>query len=322
MEMAFEPVVDVMCDWTTGVHRYREPVQPFESGKILKIDRDGVIDWEKRDWETIRCPSSDTSIRISCCGEKLRFMGNIGRFGNGDNLQGVGVIRCVERWAEILYPMGVDLTMFGSVQHKGTPSESGTILTRLDLASNFDVDEYGSFTQLAMQRRIGRRLPLPGKYGPTWGFDAKRGNWWKAKIYDKSAEMAGERGPRSGPTIARFEVQLGSEYLKREGLQYVSTWKGQDMAKIIYGRFASDLFREAPTVETWCDIPPRLRQYAILWRDGVDVRSMMGRSSYYSIKSKLRDFGIDIDVPCNVVALSRRVREITVTPRPMIREAA
>ena len=81
-----------MCDWTTGSHRFREPVKPLESGRIMKVDRDGVIDWEKRDWETIRCPSSDTSLRISCDGRRLRFMGNIGRFQQTDNLYGLPVI--------------------------------------------------------------------------------------------------------------------------------------------------------------------------------------------------------------------------------------
>lgn len=326
MEIDLAGATNAMCDWTTGSHRYHEPVKPFESGKILKIDRDGEIQWEKREWETIRCPSSDTSIRVSCDGNRLRFMGNIGRFQRADNLTGVSVQGCMDRWAEVLSPMGIDLHMFGTAVAPGSYAEWGTTLSRVDLAGNFDVDDYKSFTHLAMQRRLGRKLPLMGRYGPTWGYEAKRSNWWKAKIYDKSAELAGERGPRSGATIARFEVQIGSEYLKREGLNYVAGWnrtqEGKSMADVIYGRFAAELFREAPTVETWEDIPPRLRQWAILWRDGVDVRGQMGRSNYYSIKSKLLDYGIDLDIPCNVVALTRRVREISVTPRQTLRVAA
>lgn len=318
-------IVPVMCDWMTGVHRYTEPVQPWEAGRIVKIDRDGVIAWEKHDWETIRCPSSDTSIRISCDGDRLRFMGNIGRFQQHQNVTGVGVVACVERWADVLKPMGLDLRMFGADIARGSFAERGTVLTRIDLAGNFEVDDYRSFTQLAMQRRLGRRLPLAGKYGPQWGYDAKRSNWWKAKIYDKSAEQAGERGPRSGATLARFEVQMGSEYLKREGLQYVSAWaeeRGHDMAQVIYGRFAAELFREAPTVECWDDIPARWRQWAILWRDGVDVRHLMSRSQWFKAKAKLVEYGIDLGVPCNVVALTRRVREISVVPVSALRVAA
>jgi len=314
-----------MCDWTTGVHLYREPVKPLESGKILKVDRDGAIEWEKREWETIRCPSSDTSLRISCDGDRLRFMGNIGRFQQKSNLEGVGVVACVDRWAEVLQPMGIDLHLFGAVHAKGTAFESGTTLSRIDLAGNFDVDDYRAWCQLMLQRRLGRRLPLMGKYGPTWGFDAKRGNWWKAKIYDKAAEMAGERGPRSGATTARFELQLGGEYLKREGLNYVGAWRreGVDMAQVIYGRFATELLKEGANVERWEDIPPKLRQYAILWRDGQDVRQYFAHASgYCRVKARLREFGIDLDVPCNVVTLTRRIREINVMPVSALRVAA
>lgn len=318
--------VSVMCDWTTGSHRFRDPVKPLESGRILKVDRDGAIEWEKREWETIRCPSSDTAIRVSCDGQRVRFMGNIGRFQERDNLTGVSVLDAVGRWPDVLARFGIECSLFGTVQAKGTASEYGTTLSRVDLAGNYAVDDFKSWCMVTMQKRLGRRLPLMGKYGPAWGYDARRSNWWKAKIYDKSAEMAGERAPRSGATTARFEIQLGTEYLKREGLNYVGSWNhmegGADMAQIIYGRFSSELFKETATVETWTDIPPRLRQYAILWRDGVDVRAMLPRSSYFRVASQLRDFGIDLATPCNVVALSRRVREVNVTPLSAIRHAA
>jgi hypothetical protein len=317
----------VMCDWTTGSHRFLEPVRPLESGRIMKIDRDGVIDWEKRDWESIRCSSSDTSIRITCDGNRLRFMGNIGRFQQKDNLHGLSVVDAIGRWTEVLSPYGFDLSLFGAVHAKGTPSEAGTTLSRVDLAGNYDVDDFKSWCIVTMQKRLGRRLPLMGRYGPQWGYESKRSNWWKAKIYDKSAEMAGERGPRSGATIARFEIQLGSEYLKREGLNYVNAWntrkEGASMAQIIYGRFSSELFKETATVETWHEIPPKLRQYAILWRDGNDIRTYFAHdSSYCRVKSKLREYGIDIGQPCNVMALTRRVRELTVTPLEALRIAA
>lgn len=94
-----------------------------------------------------------------------------------------------------------------------------------------------------------------GKYGPTWGYDAKRSNWWRAKIYDKTAELAGKRRSDGGATDGRFEIQLGSEYLKRHKLDQVSAWKCEDMAQIVYGRFADQVFREALPVTEWDDLP-------------------------------------------------------------------
>lgn len=311
----------VLCDWMGGSHVYLEPVKPLDSGKVLKIDRDGVIEYEKRTWEQIRCPSSDTSIRVRCDGKRLDFTGNIGRFQRQDNKTGLGVVQCVERWQEVLSSLLLDVRMFGAVHRAGTVAEAGTRLTRIDLASNFQVSDYAAFCRSKLTRPIGRRHPREGRYGPTWGYEAKRSNWWKAKLYDKQAELDGLRASKGGETTARFEIQLGGEWLKRENLHTVKAW-GDDMAKIIYGRFANELFKDAVSVEDWSAIPPRLRQHAVLWRDGVDLRSLMCRSAFYSVKSRLKDFGIDISVPCNVIALTSRCRTIEVTPLHSLRDAA
>ena len=43
-------------------------------------------------------------------------------------------------------------------------------------------------------------------------------------------------------TVARFEIQLGSEYLKQNHLDAPAHWEGDDMAQIIYGKFADQVF--------------------------------------------------------------------------------
>lgn len=322
--MTLQPLI---CDWQTGAHRFPEPVKPWEAGRTIKVDRDGVIDWEKLDWDSIRSPSSDTSIRIKCDGQYLRFMGNIGRFHEADNITGIGVMECINKWQTVLGTFGLPVEAFGTVQHKGHAWETGTTLSRVDLAGNFDVSDYASWCQQLMLRPLGRKHPIMGKYGPTWGYDTKRSNWWRAKVYDKTAEAAGLRNSRGGQTRARFEVQLGGEYLKREGLNYCDAWNkatngDMDMAQIIYGRFAQELLKQTASVEVWEDLPPRLRQWAILWRDGQHVRGMMAESTYFRIKSQLKEHGIDISIPCNVVALSKRVREIEVIQVSAARDAA
>lgn len=317
--MRFETVC---CDWMTFRHEYAEPISPKESGRILRIDPTGEIEWETQQWEQIRCPSSDTSIRVRCDGRTLKGMANIGRFQQPDNLQGLTVLQCVERWREVLGNLGFDITGFGSRWREDTPAECGTYLTRLDLAGNFDVSDYSGLCSAASIRRIGQKLPALGKYGPTWGYDAKRSNWWKAKLYDKTAELDGKRRSSGGMTTARFEVQLGSEYLKREKLDRVSAWKDEEMAQIIYGKFATPVFRESVSVEDWSAIPMRLRHWAILWRDGVDLRGQMSLSQFYRVRSKLMEFGVDVGTPCNVVALARHSRIVEVTPVSALRRVA
>ena len=320
----FDPLfTSVCCDWMSGRHEYLEEVEPRFGGHILKVSKDGEVEWESGSWESIRCPSSDTSIRAKCDGKRLWFSANIGRFQQADNFEGLTVIQCVERWAKVLKDLGFDTRGFGTRHRVGTPAECGTFLTRIDLAGNLETDNYAALCTASMSRRIGQRLPKEGKYGPTWGYDAKRGNWMKAKLYDKSAELAGRRTPSPGATIARFEVQLGGEFLKQNHLDSVAHWRGDEMGQIIYGRFADQVFRDQIDVTQWSDIPLRLRGYAVLWRDGEDIRNHVSQATYYRIRKQLLEgFGIDIGVRCNVQSLTRRVQTVTVTPINALRRVA
>lgn len=306
------------CDWLSLRHDYplTRQVQPRNAGKVMKVSSEGEIEWESASWESIRCPSSDTSIRVKCDGRHLWASANIGRFQRADNVQGYSVLECIERWAEVLGNLGFDLYGFGSRFQAGTVAEWGTHLTRIDLAGNFETSDYAALSQGLMVRRIGQKLPQLGKYGPTWGYDTKRGNWHKFKLYDKTAEQEGKRRSSGGATVARFEGQFGSEFLKREGLDKVSAWAGDaDMEKVIYGRFAEQVFREGLEVQRWQELPLKLQHWATCWREGRDLRAEMSKSAYYRARAQLLEHGIDIGTPCNVLALSRHVQVVTVTPQ-------
>lgn len=316
---------DVICDWLSFRHEYPINVQMpvLASGKILKIDRDGVIENEIQQWENIRCPSSDTSIRIKCDGNRLWFQGNIGRFQEQDNQLGLTVIECFEKAQKIInnvFPL-LDTRFLGAIISGDTVAECGTYLTRLDLASNFETSDFAALNRSLGSSRIGQKLPREGRFGQTWGYDTKRGQYWKAKIYDKKAELLGMRTPHQLATLARFEVQLGSEYLRQNKLNRLMNWTG-DIMKIIYNKFASQAFKQQSTVETWSELPSHLRQHAVLWRDGVSPKSYMSKSGFYKVRSQLLEHGIDISIPCNVMNLVQRVKVIEVRPVATLRKTA
>ena len=315
----------IACDWLSIRHDYpiEAPAQPHKAGLFMKIDRYGEIQYLVDQWDSIRCPSSDTSFRVKCDGNHLWLMGNIGRFQQPDNITGLNVLQCVEKWAEVLANLGFDLRGFGTRWREGSAAEYGTHITRVDLAGNFEVSDYPALCSAASIRRVGQRLPMVGKYGPTWGYESKRSNWTKCKLYDKTAEAEGRRITSAKETLARFEVQLGSEYLKRNSLDRVIDWKkeGEAMENVIYGKFADQVLRESVSVEDWTDIPTRLRQHAILWRDGVDIRSQLCRSGYFKVRKQLLEYGIDIGTPCNVIALTHKVRSVDVVSVSALRAA-
>ena len=314
-----------MCDWLSWRHDYaaENEAPALFSGHVFKVDPDGAIQWDAPSWADVRCPSSDTAVRVKCDGRRLYFSGNAGRFGHRDNLTGIGVQEAFLRSLDIVrrvFPQ-VDLTGVGLRERCGTVAEFGTRLTRLDLCANFDTDSYAALATVLASRRVGQKAAQLGKYGPTWGYDAKRAQYWKAKLYDKTAEATGRRTPSAGATLARFEIQLGSEYLRQKRLDVRDAWS-DDMAKVIYGKFAEQVFRDAVGVEDWTSIPVKLRAHAIMWRDGVSPRSYLSQSGYYKVRAQLLAFGVDIGVPCNVIALTQRVRTVEVRPVNNIRAAA
>jgi Phage X family len=317
---SYEPI----CDWLSWRHDYAQeaPGVALKSGRIMKINQDGVIEWESLVWGEVRCPSSERAVRVKCDGAHLWFSGNPGAFLATDNIKGVGVMEAFEASVDIIAKVFPEMRLseVGSVFREDTVSEFGTRLKRIDLAGNCETDAYASLVAVLSSRRIDQRLPMAGKYGPTWGYETKRGQWAKAKLYDKSAESEGRRVVATGPTLARFEVQLGSEYLRQKGLSRLKVW-GEDMGQIVYGRFLSQVLREQVGVEDWSEIPARLRHHAVMWRDGVPVRSYVSRSAYYKARAKLLGYGIDIGVPCNVLALTQKIRVVEVRMVDAMRRA-
>lgn len=319
----------VICDWLTISHPLRVALPVVNDGQILRINRDGSREWTSECWLTLKCASSDTSLRIKCDGEKVMMTGNIGRFGQSDNLNGHTVRECLVMWQTLLneympqVPLlfGPDFEMVNRLT--GEVELSGTRITRCDLAGNFYTDNFAALSAMLMTRKLGQRAPRQGKYGPMWGYDSKRANWLKAKVYDKTCEIEGRRTPATGATTARFEVQLGSEILKRRGLHIADKWNEvNEMENVTFGRFASEVFREQATAESWLDIPSRIRQYAVLWRDGVPLRAQCkSDATFYRIRKQLLDHGIDVSQPCNVMTLVRRIEVVKVIPLPARRVA-
>jgi len=335
------PLPEVMCDWLSGSHRFRVPREPLKSGHVMKITPEGEIEWLSQSWESVKCASSDTSMRLKCDGKRLWFSGNIGRFQESSNVLGHTVPQCFEKLKRMVSRMGYDDPEFGRrfrfEPEPGTPLSDtwtglacevgGTELTRVDLAANFRVSSYSDVCAIVGSRVLGRHVPIMGRYGPTFGY-GKRGGWWKAKLYDKLAELEGKRRSSGGATDARFEVELGREWLKRRCLDEVEAWcgcdeRGMDMGQVVWAEFGGQVFRELVPERTWGDeMPPKLLAIAEMWKAGHDCRSKLSKTRFYVWRKELLAYGIDIAIPCNVVALKPTVQAVQIQFLPALRRIA
>ena len=153
---------EVFCDWLSFRHDFSFDNEqlPIAAGRTLKITADGLKEWEKEDFSKIVCASSDTSVRIKCDGKHLWFQGNIGRFTEQDNLNGLTVKQCFQKAVLLInriYPK-IDTGQFGQAQYDGFDDHRGTVLTRIDLTSNFYTDSYHQLATYYASRKLNTRL--------------------------------------------------------------------------------------------------------------------------------------------------------------------
>lgn len=94
------------------------------------------------------------------------------------------------------------------------------------------------------------------------------------------------------------------------------------MENIIFAEFSNQVFKDQAKASTWTDLPPRLRTYAVMWREGIPLRNQCkSDATFYRVLAQLREYGIDASQPCNIVTLTQRIEVIKVMPLPARRVA-
>lgn len=284
--------------------------------------------------------SYDTSIHIKAEGGRVEVSGNLGRFGRPDNVFGYGVGECVRianaicrsldlpvfTWGNVRVSdgaaaRGVSLTQDAVSVATGRMMKADAIITRIDLTKNYVSGSQENLAKLIhYMGGMHVRNTAPSKCyatGVTWGEGSKH---WYAKLYDKWADLV--RSAHAAPElvqwvrdsgIARFEVSLKSRWLNRKRLQSVSAWESGEMAKVIYGKFDKVITGFTVGVDSYQDIPGRLGEIAIAWREGVDMERRLPKTTFYRFRKQLLGYGIDIKEPCDVSRLPIQVRTISLS---------
>lgn len=332
--------VGAFCDFLS-IYQEHDPLSTpqLNAGRVVKlkawaedheqvmtiVDEDGVIicdgGLEFTTASAIEHEGSfDTSILIKSEGGRVTLSGNVGRFGRPDNVFGYSVIECVRIANVIVTSLGLPpFTWRGALSSNviGVRMKVDAVVTRVDLTRNYVA---GSPEKLARLLHYMGGMHVRNKGGKsyeagvTWGEGSK---YWYAKIYDKYRDLAKSKHV-SGELvewvrdcgIARFEVSLKSRFLSQQGMQSVGFWEGEDMSNVVYGRFSEVLSQMTVNVDQFEEIPGRLGEIAIAWRNGVDMRERLPKSSFYRFRKALKAYGIDISERCNVSRLPMRVEVI------------
>lgn len=323
----------MMVDWLTV--ELPDPVGlPVNSGQIMRVSRDGVVDWTTPARLSVEGSwSSNMTFRAvgaSCydCdnpalygrAENLRdsgleVSGNPAKFLTGHNLFGsadvAGLLGCViEKAKDAIWPDLFDAPQLDL---------SEGLISRIDLTASWLLDRPSDVLPYlrAMEEAVwcpyrGRGVFDAGGSTLYYGRAAKgkRAKDWALKLYWKGPEVTAHPLPRPAYEVPglldevnrtiRVELTLRTPELKRLGLRKVGDWSPAKVRQI-WEEYVNKLDFGAATVNLDAadlhELGLKARHVLALsaWKAGNDLRAAMSKSAFYRLRRELKEAtGYDI----------------------------
>ena len=215
-----------MIDWLSlwlDVSLVPEPLRLLlekESGKIMKISPDGVVEWERCAWESIRSDTHQICLRIN---SRLEIQGSPARVGFGNNAFGsLDIHYCAEKMITFaLLNQGFSRDILPPLSEWGC--------TRIDITRNLCMT---SKEEPAQALEALKYLPSGHQkisFEPDGLYIGKRSSHQTAKVYLKGKDA--KRLQKSKKAFYTEEELLLSEYLLRFELMLRSR-KVKDLSKL------------------------------------------------------------------------------------------
>jgi len=269
--------------------------------------------------------SFDTSIYVSCDQRALHISGNPSRWGRLDNVFGFSSMAdCLAVYDGLLESLGLPLL-----------DHLRCVLTRVDLAQNFDVGQGNQLSYLrALAQHSLRAQPYLYPNGRT--VDYNRGSRWVyRKYYDKGHEPVKKSKTLRAPQLQYqerlrrylqecgticFEVTLKSAKLKRDGVTSPRIWNAKMMKQYADDYRVDDRLEHTAddTFSALLDLgfsetkARNLHMVYEAWQHGTDIRGAYSRPQFYRHRRNLLKLGVDIGVRSSVTPLGVSLRTIVV----------
>lgn len=303
-------------------------------GTIASVDTDGVIEWRVEKKKQIR-GTHESNLNIkSIDNTQILLDGNPAKWLQGHNMFGsddlIGLVQAVmlkltpllnltpteydlNAWAEGLYMLKrVDCTAMW------------------DLPRRADIRAWLRAAEMQSKSRHGRPVTTGGTL--YFGKNSRR---WSVKFYSKGDEIdaRGHKLPHEiehrdnlidwADNKLRGELTLRSIQLKEKQLSVAQQWRNttpiEQLMSYIEGLNMSEQFSITPVDLE--GLPARLIAVYTLWKDGVDLRAMYPKASFYRYRSEFLKQGIDIAIrqpskPDNVIPLVRVLRPEAIAQVP------
>lgn len=332
-----------MIDWISARVPCYHP-EPIIGGRVLKLTPEGEKLWEVATrLEVAGSHESNLLIRTYDIGSEgegvlLDISGNPTKWLQGHNLFG-GFSAPGPLIEVLMHRLCQVLPNLQPTAHNYRQWADGRFeLLRVDLTWMLQLDSRGSVRAWLRAAEQSAYLKQRGRGTLTKNgtlYFGKHSRRWALKFYSKGDELEAGKGHGLSDQLERCEdllsyadralrcelVMRGME-LRRRGLRWAFDWSdtiGWQLLKgIVQGLNMSDqVTLPAATLE---NLPPRLRAFYEAWVNGVDLREILPKNTFYRYRRQLLSLGIDLAIRqhhedrSNVVPLIRVLEAIPVGP--------
>lgn len=298
-----------MIDWITCeipcLH------SPLNSGRIIKLNPSGEIDWESPSRTTVEGSYSDKVSVISHGhlmdgkATTLRISGNPSKFLQGHNVFGIDDL------SRLMHLFTTDL--FDRLDIHPRESDIDAIIAGDYTVSRIDIN-YGfrlkSRTDVlswirAAEHKAKTRRSRSLRSGDTIYF-GKHSRRWTLKFYSKGEEIQVHKLPdelqktpiaKYADSILRAEICLRGMELRERNL-HRATELTPEMVKKLFNEYMERLDmtgQQTLSDEIVTDLPRYLQATYLLWNTGADPKKSLTERTYYRHRSELLKYGVDIN---------------------------
>ena len=322
-----------MIDWITAIIPCHHDEKVY-GGTVASITSDGEIEWQVEKKQQIR-GSYESNLSVKSLDPKTILIdGNPAKWLQGHNIFGTeNLIGLVDAVMHKLTPL---LKLSPSEYDLDCWRDGIYQLKRVDctamweLPRRVDVRSWLRAAEMQSKSRHGRPVTTGGTL--YFGKNSRR---WSIKFYSKGDEIAakGHKLPFDidqrdnlinwADNMLRGELTLRSIQLKEKNLSGAAQWNEYKplelLIQYIQGLNMSEQFSITPVnLEV---LPARLIAVYTLWKDGVDLRAIYPKASFYRYRSEFLKQGIDIAIrqpskPDNVIPLVRVLRPEAIVQVP------
>ena len=309
-----------MIDWITLILDYDHSENDVNSGYVVSSNKHGEVEWQSKK-AMFSDGSYSTKVKVKSHGisgykdnlghvrySKIYIDGNPAKYLYGHNITGSNNLIDLVRKFVIAVFNDLGLKMDINTLIKLCSGEY--LLNRVDctdylhLKNNLEVDLIlNRLSETATYFRKGRAVTTKGTV-----YFGQNSTWYAIKFYNKYKELSDHKIPLKVPhrdklkdfviNKLRTELVLRKRELMKNNLHIAKNWNNKTVVVMLnkYVNNEKIHITETSSFEdsVIVDMPRSLRSTYALWQTGINLTSVMSKTTFYRHRTELFNYGIDI----------------------------